>query len=89
MEHMISSNGAYDVIFRVNSSNSTNDMSSFRTVQQYPWSDGGNGLAMVLNGQTGGYIIMQIKNAGFNLGLTPVAITNFSSSGGNISPAQL
>jgi hypothetical protein len=78
-------NGAYDVFFRVNSSNSTNDMSSFRTVQQYSWSDGGKGLSMVLNGQTGGYMIFQLKNTGFNLGVTPQAITNFTSSGGNIA----
>jgi hypothetical protein len=81
----ITLNGAYDVFFRVDSSSSTNDMSAIRTIQQYVWSDGGNGLSVVLNGQTGGYMILQIQNAAFNLGVTPQAITNFTSSSGSIA----
>jgi hypothetical protein len=80
----IALNGAYDIFFRVDSSSSINDMSSFRTIQQYSWSDGDNGLGLVLNGQTGGYIILQIRNAGFQLGITPQAFANFTSSGNNL-----
>jgi len=80
----ISLHGAFDVFFRVNSSNSTNDTSSFRTLEQYSWSDGGNGLALVLSGQTGGWLILQIANAGFQNQTTP-AIANFTGSSGAAS----
>jgi hypothetical protein len=73
--------GGYDVFFRVDSSNSTNDMSSIRAISN----DGANGLSLVLNGQTGGYMILQIANAGFYPGVTPKAITNFKSSGGSVA----
>jgi hypothetical protein len=74
--------GAFDVFFRVNSSSGgTNDTSSFRTLEQYSWSDGGNGLALVFNGQVGGWLILQIANAGFS-GADPQAIVNFTASSG-------
>ena len=74
--------GAFDVFFRVDSSSSTNDASSFRTLDQYSWSDGGNGLNVHLNGQNGGWLIFQIANSGFQSGSTPAAIENFTASSG-------
>jgi hypothetical protein len=79
---------AYDVFFRVNSSNTTNDMSSFRPLDLDSgngWSGGGNGLKLILNGQNGGWLQLQIANKGFILGTTPAAIVNFTSSSGAAS----
>jgi len=79
--HDIALHGAYDVFFRVDGSGSTNDMSSIRPIS----GDGANGLSLILNGQVGGYLILQIANAGFKLGVSPAAIVNFTSSGGSIA----
>ena len=65
----------------MDSSSSTNDASSFRTLDQYSWSDGGNGLNVHLNGQNGGWLIFQLANSGFQGGGTP-AIANFTASSG-------
>src|SRR5208283_1867245 len=83
----ISLHGASDVFFRAVSNPDgagTNDMFCIRTFDQFSWSDGGYGMQMVLNGEDSGNMTFQFANAGFN-GTTAPAITNFNSSGGNIS----
>jgi len=83
----INLHGASDVFFRVVSNpdgSGTNDMFCIRTFDQFSWSDGGYGMQMVLNGEDSGNMTFQFANAGFN-GTTAPAITNFNSSGGNIS----
>jgi hypothetical protein len=59
-------------------------MFCIRTFDQFSWSDGGYGMQMILNGEDSGNMTFQFANAGFN-GTTAPAITNFNSSGGNIS----
>ncbi len=77
--------GAFDTFFRVDNGASTNDMTPFRPIMQESWSDGGVGFHIVMNGQSGGWLIVQLANSGFNLGVTPQAITNFTGSGGGAS----
>ena len=91
----IALHGAQDVFFRVNTNSDSasvggvNNLFCIRTIEQYSWSDGGNGLKLVLNGQNNGSMIFQIQNAGNNDGLGPDAIVNVTTSGGNISANPL
>jgi hypothetical protein len=87
----IALHGAFDAFFRVNTNSGLgiNDMFAIRMLQQFSWSDGGNGLSLRLNGQNNGSMIFQIQNAGNNDGLGPIAIVNTTTSGGNISADPL
>jgi hypothetical protein len=87
--------GAQDVFFRVNTNSDSvnaggvNNLFCIRTIEQYSWSDGGNGLSLRLNGQNNGSMVFQIQNAGNNGGIVPDAIVNVTTSGGNIDPEPL
>ncbi|SPE62746.1 exported hypothetical protein [Verrucomicrobia bacterium] len=85
--------GALDFFFRVNTNAGTgiNDMFSIRTLDQFSWSDGGDGMSLRFNGQRGGSMILQIQNAGWTA--TPPdnaqnAIVNVTTSGGNVAYYQ-
>jgi hypothetical protein len=86
---------AQDVFFRVNTNydspnvGGVNNLFCIRTIEQYSWSDGGNGLKLVLNGQNNGSMVFQIQNAGNNGGIVPDALVNVTTSGGNIDPEPL